>query len=362
MQQLLQESKTQQMKKCYISLVILAITLLSSCTDGIPIEMHKQLCGVWARKGFPEVLQKMYSPENIKEFYGDSICYYIIDPLYNESHGDTVFEYYCFDDPIYNNTDSMKPSHLSDSCPSDSETQKDSIAALTMEHETYMNKYSLTDEERSDKNKLWIIEVYVANGELYQHPFCLAYQGDGYFLSDILPDNKHRKYAKLKDDGGLQYGTCNVNGENAISVTLEKLFYSGWWYFNRYEYDGWIDVTFRLYDKIRNYFQQQAFVNLVNVELYEITDYGDELICTFKREDVFDENGLSLYGNGLSLYGHLNQEASVDTLEARLNMPEDAGFIERLNTSFKLTWKGDTAYLYHRHLDGLYYLKINKKK
>ena len=219
----------------------------------------------------------------------------------------------------------------------------------------FMNPYnpdSLTDEERYSKNSIWILED---NQPYYENAFRLYYKGDNYFLSEPLTggDRKYLKIISMKDKR-LEYGLLDKNSQIKSKRYLELLFRTNKWFYERFDY-GW-DELYDIYVTYNKFLDNNCIYGTREIELYERTPTKDHLLKTYTIDDVKKEKGIIMYNDGESVW--------IKYLDSRMKPFDwkkfEAKDINDIDCNFSLTWKGDTATLKHKRLEGDYYLVLKK--
>ena len=296
----------RQMKNVYIKLILMVCIAISACTNDIPKQTRELLHGVWARTGYKEKIPVLYTPENIAASFEDTV-----------------------------------------------DTLNDTTFCLVLSNEPLINKDSLTFAERNSTTSIWVIEECYVNNKYVRHPVCLTYQGKGLFYSDKNAIDGTMKYLRIKDkkDSTVEYGKCDSDGKILSNVELSQLFTGKSWYFDRGLF-GWSDYSYRSDDQLESLFFNEAFKNVKCIELRQSLRDGDSLICVYDMKDVIKKNGIWINNSNSTVF--------VDTLRPHLKYAEEVDLRdpEAARSNYSLNWRGDSAFLQNRNLQGTFYLKV----
>lgn len=304
------EKQKNRVKEVIFINILIVIFFMLSCKKDIPESTHKFLQGSWAKEGFTDSLRKMHDLTHAIESMKDSIEEVYIDVSYD--NGDNLKR-------LFMNSD---------------------------------NPDSLTDEERYLTNSIWILETY---DYIENNAFRLYYKGENYFLSEPLT-NGDRKYLKIVSmkDNRLEYGLLDKNSQIKSKRYLELLYRANKWFYERFYY-GW-DELYRCREDHFEFLDNNIIYGTKEIDLYKKVLSHDSLLRTYSIKDVRKENGIRLSSIGNSIWiKYLNSRMrSVDWKKIEAKDIDDA------NGYCSLTWKGDTATLKNKRLDGDYYIVLKK--
>lgn len=298
--------------------ILIVIFFVSSCKREIPESTHEFLRGTWAKEGFTDSLRRMHCYHAAFESMDDHIGFINID--ISNDNGCDMKKYGLR--KYYMNSAFMDPN----------------------------NPDSLTDEERYSKNSIWILED---NQLDYKNAFRLYYKGNNYFLSEPLTggDRKYLKIVSVKDKR-LEYGLLDKNSQIKSKRYLELLFRTDKWFYERFDY-GWEELYMCRVEYL-DFLDNNIIYGTKRIDLYKKDLSHDSLLRTYSIKDFRNNNGIILSSRNVWIKYLESIMKPVDWEKFEAKDIDDA------EGNCSLTWKGDTATLKNKRLDGDYYIVLKK--